>query len=70
MVRADRDPIRREGNMKFLVLWHFELNRPGPEIFRAVTQMPDYAKKLADELKPLSRDRQSRRRVDIRCHFE
>ena len=56
--------------MKFLVLWHFEVNRPGPEIFRAVTQMPDYAKKLADELKPLSRDRQSRRRVDIRCHFE
>ena len=32
--------------MKFLVLWHFELTRLGPEVARAVMQMPDYAKKL------------------------
>ena len=55
--------------MKFLVLWHFELNRLGPEVVRAVTQMPNYAKKLGDKLECLSRDRQSRRRMDIRCHF-
>jgi muconolactone delta-isomerase len=36
--------------MKFLVLWHFELNRLGPEIVRAVAQMPDYANKLGDRL--------------------
>lgn len=36
--------------MKFLVLWHFELNRLGPEVVRAVTQMPDYAKKLGNKL--------------------
>jgi muconolactone D-isomerase len=41
---------RREGDMKFLVLWHFELNRLGPEVLRAVTQMPDYAKKLGSKL--------------------
>jgi hypothetical protein len=31
--------------MKFLVLWHFDLTRLGPEVARAVMQMPDYAKK-------------------------
>jgi hypothetical protein len=40
----------RDGDMKFLVLWHFEFNRLGPEVVRAVTQMPDYAKKLGDKL--------------------
>jgi muconolactone delta-isomerase len=47
---ASRRSGRREGDMKFLVLWHFELNRLGPEVVRAVTQMPDYAKKLGDKL--------------------
>ena len=36
--------------MKFLVLWHFELNRLAPEVVRAVTQMPDYAKNLGNKL--------------------
>lgn len=36
--------------MKFLVLWHFELNRLGPEVMRAITKMPDYAKKLGNNL--------------------
>jgi muconolactone delta-isomerase len=36
--------------MKFLVLWHFDLSRLGPEILRAVTQMPDYAQKLGKKL--------------------
>jgi muconolactone delta-isomerase len=36
--------------MKFLVLWHFDLTRLGPEVARAVMQMPDYAKKLGDRL--------------------
>jgi len=36
--------------MKFLVLWHFDLTRLGPEVVRAVMQMPDYAKKLGDKL--------------------
>ena len=36
--------------MKFLVLWHFDLNRLGLEVMRAVTRMPDYAKKLGKKL--------------------
>ena len=36
--------------MKFLILWHFELNRLGPEVIRAVNRMPEYAKKLKDKL--------------------
>jgi muconolactone delta-isomerase len=36
--------------MKFLVLWHFDLARLGPEVIRAVVQMPEYAKKLGDKL--------------------
>jgi muconolactone D-isomerase len=36
--------------MKFLVLWHFDLNRLGPDVMRAVTTMPDYAKKLGNKL--------------------
>ena len=38
--------------MKFLVLWHFDLTRLGPEVAPAVMQMPDYAKKLGDKLLP------------------
>jgi muconolactone D-isomerase len=41
---------RLEEAMKFLVLWHFDLTRLGPEVSRAVMQMPDYAKKLGDKL--------------------
>lgn len=36
--------------MKFLVIWHFELNRLGPDVTRAVARMPEYAKKLRDKL--------------------
>jgi len=36
--------------MKFLVLWHFDLNRLGPEVSRAVMRMPDYANQLKDKL--------------------
>lgn len=36
--------------MKFLVLWHFDLNRIGPDVIRAVTRMPEYAKKLGKKL--------------------
>ena len=36
--------------MKFLVLWHFELSRLGPDISRAIVRMPDYAKKLDRKL--------------------
>ena len=36
--------------MKFLVLWQFELNRLGPDVVRAVTRMPEYAKKLKVKL--------------------
>jgi hypothetical protein len=35
--------------MKFLVLWHFDLPRLGPEVAPAVMQMPDYAKKLMED---------------------
>ena len=38
--------------MKFLVLWHLDTGRPGPEIVKAVTEQPNYAKKLeADGIK-------------------
>jgi muconolactone delta-isomerase len=36
--------------MKFLVLWHFDLARLGPDVVRAVLQMPEYANKLGDKL--------------------
>ncbi len=36
--------------MKFLVLWHFDVTRLGPEVTRAILQMPDYAKKVAEHL--------------------
>jgi muconolactone delta-isomerase len=36
--------------MKFLVLWHFEVARLGPEVIGAVTRMADYAKELGDKL--------------------
>ena len=39
-----------EEAMKFLVLWHFDLTRLGPEVARAVMLILDYAKKLGDKL--------------------
>lgn len=36
--------------MKFLVLWHIELTRLGPEIIAAVARTPDYARKVGDKL--------------------
>jgi muconolactone delta-isomerase len=36
--------------MKFLVLWHFQLARLGPEVIGAVARMPEYAKRLGDKL--------------------
>jgi hypothetical protein len=57
--------------MKFLVLWHFDLTRLGPEVARAVMQMPDYAKKLGDKLEcryhVIGR---SRRSLDLQGHIE
>jgi len=38
--------------MKFLVLWHFDLSRLGPDVARAVMHMPDYANKLAAMAEP------------------
>ena len=32
--------------MKFLVLWHFDVQRLSAEVIRAVGQQPEYAKKL------------------------
>lgn len=37
--------------MKFLVLWSTALEKVGPEVFRALLKMPDYAKKLEDQKK-------------------
>jgi muconolactone delta-isomerase len=36
--------------MKFLVLWHFDIARLSPDVTRAILQMPEYAKKIADHL--------------------
>jgi muconolactone delta-isomerase len=36
--------------MKFLVLWHFDLSRLNPDVTRAITKMPDYAKKLGEKI--------------------
>lgn len=36
--------------MKFLVLWHFDVTRLGPEVTRAILQMPDHAKKISEHL--------------------
>jgi hypothetical protein len=30
--------------MKFLVLWHFDIARLGPEVARAILQMPEQGK--------------------------
>jgi muconolactone D-isomerase len=49
-VRSQNGNSGQEKTMKFLVLWHFDLTRLGPEVARAVMQMPDYAKKLGDKL--------------------
>jgi muconolactone delta-isomerase len=35
--------------MKFLVLWHFELNRLTPEVTRAIAEQPNYGAKLEAE---------------------
>jgi muconolactone delta-isomerase len=32
--------------MKFLVLWHFDISRLGPEVIHAITQQPAYGEKL------------------------
>jgi len=32
--------------MKFLVLWHFDITRLGPEVIRAIAQQPAYGEKL------------------------
>ena len=32
--------------MKFLVLWHLDVGRPGPELIKAIAQQPNYGKKL------------------------
>jgi len=32
--------------MKFLVLWHFDVTRLGPEVIRAIAQQPAYGEKL------------------------
>jgi muconolactone delta-isomerase len=51
-VALEQEPSRRPDPIEagLLVLWHFELNRLAPEVVWAVTQMPDYAKKLGDKL--------------------
>ncbi|HTS77977.1 MAG TPA: muconolactone Delta-isomerase family protein [Bryobacteraceae bacterium] len=35
--------------MKFLVLWHLDTGRPGPELVKAIAQQPAYGKKLEAE---------------------
>jgi muconolactone delta-isomerase len=35
--------------MKFLVLWHFEIGNPTPEVIRAITQQPQYGQRLEKE---------------------
>jgi muconolactone delta-isomerase len=35
--------------MKFLVLWHFEIGNPAPEVIRAITQQPQYGERLEKE---------------------
>ena len=32
--------------MKFLVLWHLEVGRLGPELIKAIAEQPNYGKKL------------------------
>ena len=32
--------------MKFLVLWHFDISRLGPEVIRAIAQQPEYGQRL------------------------
>ncbi len=32
--------------MKFLVLWHLDTGRPGPEVIKAIAEQPNYGKKL------------------------
>lgn len=35
--------------MKFLVLWHFDLNRLGGEVIQAIARQPAYGEKLEKE---------------------
>ena len=35
--------------MKFLVLWHLDTGRPGPELIKAIAEQPNYGKKLEAE---------------------
>jgi muconolactone delta-isomerase len=35
--------------MKFLVLWHFDITRLGPEVIRAIAQQPAYGEKLEQQ---------------------
>ena len=35
--------------MKFLVLWHFDISRLGPDVVRAIMEQPKYGEKLAKE---------------------
>lgn len=35
--------------MKFLVLWHLDTGRPGPELVKAIAEQPNYGRKLEDE---------------------
>ena len=35
--------------MKFLVLWHFDISRLGPEVIRAITAQPEYGRRLEKE---------------------
>ncbi len=41
--------------MKFLVMWEFDNAGLRPEIVRAVMRMPEYAKKIGDQGKLISR---------------
>ena len=40
---------------KFLVLWRFEVSRPGPELQRAVLRQQDYGARLSTEGKLVAR---------------
>jgi muconolactone delta-isomerase len=35
--------------VKFLVLWHLDVGRPGPELIKAIAQQPGYGQKLEAE---------------------
>ena len=37
--------------MKFLVLWHLDVEKSSPEVMKAVAEQPNYAKKLLSDEK-------------------